>query len=209
VITVSPAEPGDAAAIAALLADLGRFYGTTEAGSLDQRLSQIHEAIFTSPPAAHALLARDTGSARDTRPARDDRSTRDDSPARNDSPARDDSPARNDSSARDDSPARDDNDSQVAGLATYSFVWPARGVTRSLYMKELYVAGAYRGQGVGKLLMRAIFDVAAQRGCSRVEWTTDTDNPVAQAFYAKLGLSSRPSKIFYRVEDTGSGLPSL
>jgi ribosomal protein S18 acetylase RimI-like enzyme len=97
----------------------------------------------------------------------------------------------------------------VAGLATYSFVWPARGVTRSLYMKELYVAGAYRGQGVGKLLMRAIFETAAQRGCSRVEWTTDTDNVAAQDFYAKLGLPSRPSKIFYRVEDTGSGLPPI
>lgn len=28
----------------------------------------------------------------------------------------------------------------LVGLATYSFLWPAVGLTRSLYLKELYVA---------------------------------------------------------------------
>ena len=68
---------------------------------------------------------------------------------------------------------------------------------------------AYRRQGVGKLLMHAIFETAAALGCSRVEWTTDAGNTAAQAFYAKLGLPAHPSKVFYRVEDTGSGLGSI
>jgi GNAT superfamily N-acetyltransferase len=155
VITVSPAQRRDAAAIAALLEDLGRFYGTTESESLDRRLSQINEAIFTSPPAAYALLARDGD--------------------------------------------------RVVGLASYSFLWPAVGATRSLYLKELYVRDAYRRQGAGKLLMQAIFEKAARFGCSRVEWTTDAGNAAAQAFYAKVGLATHPSKVFYRAEDTGSG----
>ena len=158
-ITVSPAEPRDAAAIAALLEDLGRFYGATESEPLDRRIGQINEAIFTSPPAAYALLARDGD--------------------------------------------------QVAGLAAFSFLWPALGATRSLYLKELYVPEAYRRQGVGALLMRAIFETADTLGCSRVEWTTDARNTAAQAFYAKLGLPAYPSKIFYRVEATGSGLGSI
>jgi GNAT superfamily N-acetyltransferase len=158
VITVSPAESRDAAAIATLLGDLGRFYGATESGSLDRRIGQINEAIFRSPPTAYALLARDGD--------------------------------------------------QVAGLAAYSFLWPAVGATRSLYLKELYVPDTYRRQGVGKLLMRAIFETGTL-GCSRVEWTTDVGNTAAQAFYAKLGLPAYPSKIFYRVEDTGSGLGSI
>jgi GNAT superfamily N-acetyltransferase len=155
VITVSPAESRDAAAIAALLGDLGRFYGATESEPPERRIGQINEAIFTSPPTAYALLARDGD--------------------------------------------------QVAGLAAYSFLWPAVGATRSLYLKELYVPDAYRRQGVGKLLMRAIFETAGTLGCSRVEWTTDAGNTAAQAFYAKLGLAAYPSKIFYRVEGTGSG----
>ena len=158
-ITVSPAEPRDAAAIAALLEELGRYYGATESESLDRRITQINEAIFGRPPAAYALLARDGR--------------------------------------------------QVAGLAAYSFLWPAVGATRSLYLKELYVPDAYRRQGIGRLLLRAVFETAAELGCSRVEWTTDTDNTGAQAFYAWLGLPNHPVKVFYRIEDTGSGLGSI
>jgi ribosomal protein S18 acetylase RimI-like enzyme len=156
VITMSPASPGDAPAMVALLEEMDRFYGATEPESLDQRVRQVNEAIFASPPAAYAVLARNGG--------------------------------------------------QLAGIAAYSFLWPAVGLTRSVYLKELYVAGAYRRQGVGRLLMDALLEAASKHGCSRVEWTTDTDNSGAQAFYEDLGVPVQSSKIFYRVEDTGAGL---
>ena len=96
---------------------------------------------------------------------------------------------------------------RLAGMAAYSYLWPAVGRTRSLYLKELYVGESHRRDGVGKLLMRAVFETAAQHGCSRIEWTTDDGNAGAQAFYETLGLPRRPAKIFYRVEDTGGGFP--
>ncbi|WP_433345436.1 GNAT family N-acetyltransferase [Micromonospora sp. CA-111912] len=71
----------------------------------------------------------------------------------------------------------------LAGLGTYSFLWPAVGPTRSLYPKELYVAQTARGRGVG-LLMDGLIDVAVANSCSRIEWTTDRDNTLAQRFYA-------------------------
>src|ERR1700722_437776 len=86
-----------------------------------------------------------------------------------------------------------------AGFAAYSFLWPTVGLTASLYLKELYVAEAYRRAGVGRLLMDGLYDVARRRGLSRVEWTTDTSNVRAQAFYESLGATSLASKIFYRV----------
>jgi GNAT superfamily N-acetyltransferase len=86
----------------------------------------------------------------------------------------------------------------AAGFAVYSFLWPAVGLTASLYLKELYVAEAHRRAGVGRMLMGALFDVARRRGASRVEWTTDTSNTIAQAFYAALGAEPLTSKIFYR-----------
>ena len=98
---------------------------------------------------------------------------------------------------------------QLAGMAAYSFLWPAVGLTHSLYLKELYVGTGHRRQGAGKLLMRAVFETAARHGCSRVEWTTDTGNARAQAFYAELGLPKHPSKVFYRVQDAGAGFPDL
>lgn len=89
---------------------------------------------------------------------------------------------------------------ELAGMAAYTFLWPARRTTTSLYLKELYVRQSYRGRGVGRLLMQHLFKRAADHGCSRVEWTADEDNAEAQRFYEKLGFSAHPSKIFFRAE---------
>ena len=89
---------------------------------------------------------------------------------------------------------------QLVGFATYSFVWPAVGLTRSLYLKELYVAEAARFKGVGKRLIQRLAQVALDTGCSRIEWTTDDDNRIARRFYEALKTKVNTSKLFYRVE---------
>jgi len=155
-ITVSPARLAHLTAIAQLLDEMARFYGTATAGPVDQRHRQVREALFATPPAARALLACDQ--------------------------------------------------SRLAGIARYSFLWPAAGLTCSLYLKELYVATAYRHRGIGTLLISSLIEVASEHGCSRVEWTADSASAAAQAFYSKLGIPPLPSKIFYRIEDNGSGL---
>ncbi|MCA1671178.1 MAG: GNAT family N-acetyltransferase [Actinobacteria bacterium] len=90
--------------------------------------------------------------------------------------------------------------SEPVGLATYSFLWPAAGVTQALYLKELYVAADHRRRGIGELLMQHVCQIALDHGCSRVEWTTDVDNGHAQAFYDDLDLPKNQTKIFYRLE---------
>ncbi len=89
---------------------------------------------------------------------------------------------------------------QLIGMAAYSFLWPAVGVTRSLYLKELYVTEAFRCQGIGTLLMQELYRIAAEHTCSRVEWTADAGNVLAEAFYARLGVPVNQGKVFYRVE---------
>jgi GNAT superfamily N-acetyltransferase len=98
-------------------------------------------------------------------------------------------------------------DSTLAGLATYTYVWPATGVTKSLYLKELYVTEKYRTSGIGKRLMQNLAQMAVANGCSRVEWTTDSDNPGAIKFYESLQVPQRSSKLFYRLD--GQGLLSM
>ena len=88
---------------------------------------------------------------------------------------------------------------KLAGFASYSFHWPAAGFTTSLFLKELYIAQAYRRSGIGKQLMSALESVARARRCSRFEWGTDVDNEAAQQFYASLGASPSNGKITYRV----------
>jgi GNAT superfamily N-acetyltransferase len=92
------------------------------------------------------------------------------------------------------------DEGRLAGFASYSFLWPAVGLTRSLYLKELYVIEAARGQGTGKHLMRHLYDIAVKHDCSRVEWTTDQENLNARRFYAELGVPVKESKLFYRIE---------
>src|ERR1044072_4162971 len=92
------------------------------------------------------------------------------------------------------------NDDELVGIAAYSFLWPAVGVTRSVYLKELYVADRARRLGVGTALMRKLHEIAEKHGCSRVEWMTDSYNADAQQFYARLGASVNEGKVFYRVE---------
>jgi GNAT superfamily N-acetyltransferase len=154
-IKVTSASPRDVLALAELMEEMDRFYGAVDAEPLNERVRQINDALFSSPAAAHTLLAWDG--------------------------------------------------TQLAGMAAYSFLWPAAGLTRSLYLKELYVSEGHRRRGVGKLLMEALFETAGKHDCSRVEWTTDSDNADAQAFYEMLGLPRHPSKVFYRLEDTGGG----
>lgn len=70
----------------------------------------------------------------------------------------------------------------------------------ALFLKELYVAEAARGTGVGAALMKALAELARKEGCKRFDWTTDADLPEAQRFYARLGARPLEGKIYYRVE---------
>jgi GNAT superfamily N-acetyltransferase len=88
----------------------------------------------------------------------------------------------------------------AVGFATYSFLWPAVGLTRSLYLKELYITPTRHRSGVGRQIMESLFELARQYDCSRLEWTTDQDNPGAQAFYETFGVDPKTSKLFYRLE---------
>jgi GNAT superfamily N-acetyltransferase len=88
----------------------------------------------------------------------------------------------------------------AVGFATYSFLWPAVGLTRSLYLKELYITQARHRTGVGRQIMERLFELAGEHNCSRVEWTADRDNPGAHAFYETFGVDPKTSKLFYRLE---------
>lgn len=88
----------------------------------------------------------------------------------------------------------------LVGFGTYSYLWPAVGLTRSLFLKELYVTEAARRQGVGRAIMRNLCEVAVKQGCSRVEWMTDGPNLDAQTFYRRFSVAPDTSKVFYRVQ---------
>jgi ribosomal protein S18 acetylase RimI-like enzyme len=88
----------------------------------------------------------------------------------------------------------------VVGMASFSLLWPAVATTRSLYLKELYVREAWRGKGMGRLLLDQLDVVARRERCSRIEFTTDVENVGAQGFYQRLGYDVHRGKVFYSRE---------
>ncbi|HYY81122.1 MAG TPA: GNAT family N-acetyltransferase [Actinomycetes bacterium] len=91
-------------------------------------------------------------------------------------------------------------DGQPAGFATFAVVYPAPALGGLLYLKDLFVLAAFRGHGIGQELMRFLARQARARGCSRMDWTTETDNPRAMAFYQRLGARPVQGKVYYRLE---------
>jgi GNAT superfamily N-acetyltransferase len=76
-----------------------------------------------------------------------------------------------------------------------------------LYLEDLYVRPAHRGQGHGEALIRHVARVAAERGCGRFEWSVLDWNERAIAFYTKLGAVPMADWTIYRV--TGEALAAL
>jgi len=61
-----------------------------------------------------------------------------------------------------------------------------------MYLEDLYVRPAHRGQGLGKALLEYLGRLAAERGCGRFEWSVLDWNADAIAFYERLGATLLP-----------------
>ena len=89
---------------------------------------------------------------------------------------------------------------RAVGLATFAVLYPAPGPGGQLFMKDLFALAAARGQGVGRALMGFLARLAVERGCVRFDWTAESDNPDALAFYDRLGAGRVAEKVYFRFE---------
>lgn len=78
------------------------------------------------------------------------------------------------------------DDKTIIGVATYFFgyyTW----FGKSLYLDDLYVSHAFRGNKAGRLLLHKLFDIARTSGCKKVRWQVSEWNKPAIDFYKRLG----------------------
>lgn len=87
------------------------------------------------------------------------------------------------------------------GIATFSIMYPGPNATGQLFMKELFTTEEARGKGAGKALMKFLAKYAIEHGCTRFDWTAETTNPNALAFYDYLGAPRLQEKVYYRFTD--------
>lgn len=68
-----------------------------------------------------------------------------------------------------------------------------------LYLEDLFVRPAARGQGIGKALMRRLASIAKDRGCGRFEWSVLTWNKPSIEFYKKMGAIAKDDWVTMRL----------
>ena len=75
----------------------------------------------------------------------------------------------------------------VVGYALYHFGYDTDYGCRVVYLVDLFVRAARRGEGIGEALFRAVVDAGRARGAAAMLWTVYRANARAAHFYERLG----------------------
>ncbi|WP_027896531.1 GNAT family N-acetyltransferase [Zestomonas thermotolerans] len=97
-----------------------------------------------------------------------------------------------------------ERDGEPIGYAVYFFNYSTWLGRHGLYLEDLYVSPAARGQGAGKALLRHLAKLAVARGCGRFEWAVLDWNTPAIEFYQSFGARPQEEWTIYRL--TGQAL---
>ncbi len=98
-------------------------------------------------------------------------------------------------------------DGTAAGFALFFHNYSTFLGRRGLWLEDLFVRPAFRGQGIGRALLRHLAEVAVARGCGRLEWSVLDWNEPAIGFYRSLGAVPMNEWTTFRV--TGDALNTL
>ena len=85
------------------------------------------------------------------------------------------------------------------GLALYYFTYSTFLGRPTLYLEDLFVLPAERGNGAGRALLRALAKIAVRSGCGRMEWAVLDWNTPSIRFCRKLGAKLRREWILTRL----------
>jgi len=72
-----------------------------------------------------------------------------------------------------------------------------------LWLEDLYIRPDWRGRGAGKLLLRAVAEIARERGSGRYEWCVLDWNRRAIEFYEAVGAEVMPEWRIVRMDRDG------
>ena len=92
-------------------------------------------------------------------------------------------------------------DGERVGFALFFHNYSTFLARPGLYLEDLYVRPAYRGHGLGKLLLTTVARLAVERGCGRYEWTVLDWNAPSIRFYESLGAEMKSDWRIMRVTD--------
>jgi len=100
----------------------------------------------------------------------------------------------------------EDTSGALLGHLSAAPIFPSGAGRSAMFVKDIFVRGSARGQGIGQDLLRACADEAQRRGAARLELTVDRANTGASGLYARLG-AKETDKSYLRWE--GDSLSAL
>jgi len=100
-----------------------------------------------------------------------------------------------------------ESDGRAVGFALFFTNFSTFLGQPGLYLEDLYVQPAHRGQGLGRALLAHLGALAVARGCGRFEWSVLDWNEPAIRFYEKMGATVMPEWRLCRV--TGEALQAF
>lgn len=98
-------------------------------------------------------------------------------------------------------------DGEAVGFALYFHNFSTFLGRAGIYLEDLYVKPAHRGNGCGKAILRELAHVALARGCGRLEWACLDWNAPSIRFYRSLGAVPMDEWTTYRL--AGNALAKL
>jgi ribosomal protein S18 acetylase RimI-like enzyme len=84
-----------------------------------------------------------------------------------------------------------DDEVVVGFVSAVHYVHPDKAVPE-LWINEVGVALTYRARGIGKAMMRMIFEIGREHGCSEAWVLTDRSNAAAMRLYGTLNGVEAP-----------------
>jgi GNAT superfamily N-acetyltransferase len=83
-----------------------------------------------------------------------------------------------------------EHDGKLVGLVHYIFHRTTTSIAPTCYLQDLFTTESTRGQGIGRKLINAVYEQAAQAGSARVYWLTHETNETAIKLYEKVAERS-------------------
>ena len=96
---------------------------------------------------------------------------------------------------------------QIIGFALFFHNYSTFLTKPGIYLEDLFVLPECRDQGIGKALLTYLAQLAADRGCGRLEWSVLDWNGPAIGFYQRMGATVLPDWRTCRV--TGDALTAM
>ena len=85
------------------------------------------------------------------------------------------------------------------GVALYYYTFSTFEAKPTLWLEDIFVPEAYRGNGIGTMLLKRLCQIAVEKDCGRIEWTVLDWNEPSIQFYFGLGATAMDEWTTFRM----------